>query len=96
MNEHTNDGKETKSMMWMMAVCCLAPLVLIFALGFGSKTLGFSPWIIAVAAIAVVAVCFFAAKKPRENSKNESEAKSEEKKETVETDKKEQKHSCCH
>lgn len=56
MNEHDNNDKGMKSMMWMMAICCLLPVVV--AIGGASffQTTNY-PWIKPVLFVALFGFC---------------------------------------
>lgn len=46
MHNHDDNDTGTKSMLWMMAICCGLPVVLLLIFGGGGSALGASPWAI--------------------------------------------------
>ncbi|MFA5991754.1 MAG: hypothetical protein WC794_05935 [Candidatus Doudnabacteria bacterium] len=61
MNDHNDNGNNdhSSSMMWMMAICCLAPLVFILILGKGLAIQGWLGWTIAIVALAMIIYHFW-------------------------------------
>lgn len=41
---HNHDGKQNNWMMWVMMICCLAPILFIVLFGTGAASLGAPSW----------------------------------------------------
>ncbi len=60
MHDHNDkNNNHDSSMMWMMAICCLAPLVFILILGKGLAIQGWLGWTIAIVALAMIIYHFW-------------------------------------
>lgn len=57
MHDH-DQNSGARSMMWMMAICCALPLVLILIFGAGGKAIGAPSWII-FGVVAVMMIVHF-------------------------------------
>jgi membrane protein implicated in regulation of membrane protease activity len=93
---HDHDGKGNKSMMWMMAICCGLPLLLILFVGGGGKALGTSTWVVFGGMAVMILAHFFMMGKHKHgddsNEKQELIGKEGKNKE----DKTHSGHGCCH
>lgn len=68
---HNNHNSK---MMWMMMICCLAPVFLIFLFGSGAKTLGAPVWIV-VGLVAVFVIAHFVSMKKSHQHTDDEPAK---------------------
>lgn len=67
---HDHNDNNFSGMMWMMAICCLAPFVFLLIAGKGLAIQGWRGWSIAVIALALIGYHFWQMRKPRGNQKN--------------------------
>lgn len=64
MNHNNHDSK----MMWLMMICCLAPILLIFLFGSGARALGAPAWVVLGFVAVFVIVHFLTMKKSHQHS----------------------------
>ncbi|HQU09098.1 MAG TPA: hypothetical protein PLV25_03945 [Opitutales bacterium] len=93
MHNHGDNDGGMKGMMWMMVICCAAPLLFILVFGAGGKAAGFPSWIVIGGVVAMLGAHFFMMRKPRGHS-GEENVVDEGAKNTETKDDKD--HSCCH
>lgn len=89
---HDHDGKGNKSMMWMMAICCGLPLLLILFVGGGGKALGTSTWVVFGGMAVMILAHFLMMGRSHKNS-NEGHSTTEEENKNG---KDHSGHGCCH
>ena len=70
MHNHGGD----KRMMWMMALCCAIPLILIFTFGVGGQASGAPSWVVFGGIAAMVAAHFFMMGKSHKHSDEEDKS----------------------
>jgi len=97
MHNHDDNGEGTKSMMWMMALCCAVPLIFIFIFGVGGEALGAPVWIV-FGGIALMAIFhLFIMKRSHKNyGDGGHKTTGNDKNEDNKDEKTHSGHGCCH
>ena len=93
---HDHNGKGNNSMMWMMAICCAVPLLLIFVFGAGGRALGAPSWIIFGGVAVMVIAHFFMMGRSHKHSDEEQPIANEEDNKNSKDKKDHSGHGCCH
>ena len=96
---HNHDGKNNKSMMWMMVICCAVPLVPILFVGGAGKALGGSSWVVFGGITAMILAHFFMMGKHKGNGNSDEKKElhgEENKNKDNKDDKSHSGHGCCH
>ena len=93
---HDHNGKGNNSMMWMMAICCAVPLLLIFVFGAGGRALGAPSWIIFGGVAVMVIAHFFMMGRSHKHSDEEQPIVNEEDNKNSKDKKDHSGHGCCH
>ncbi len=83
-------------MMWMMAICCAVPLLLIFVFGAGGRALGAPSWIIFGGVAVMVIAHFFMMGRSHKHSDEEQPIANEEDNKNSKDKKDHSGHGCCH
>lgn len=71
-----NHNDHGSKMMWLMMICCLAPILLIFLFGSGARDLGAPAWIV-IGIVAVFAIAHFLTMKKSHQQSDDSEKPSD-------------------
>lgn len=93
-----HNGKDSNWMMWVMMICCGAPLLLIIVFGLGGRSLEAPTWLIMGGIAVMVIVHLFMMGRSHEHSHEEESVTDGESKDKNGIDKKEDHsgHGCCH
>ena len=91
---HNHNEKSGNGIMWMMAICCGLPILFILVSGAGGKALGAPTWVIFGGVMVMLAVHFFAMRKPHKHADEKKEAAGGENREKE--GKADSNHGCCH
>ena len=73
MHNHNSEKGHDSKMMWMMVICCVAPILFITLLGSGVATVGVSKWVIFGGIAVLVIVHFFIMGRSRKCCSNKPE-----------------------
>ncbi|MFA5991636.1 MAG: hypothetical protein WC794_05345 [Candidatus Doudnabacteria bacterium] len=61
---HDHNDNNSSGMMWMMAICCLAPFIFLLIAGKGLALQGFRGWALVVIALGLIGYHFWQMRKP--------------------------------
>ena len=91
---HNHNDKDGNWMMWVMMICCVAPLLLLVLFGFGGKALGAPTWII-LGGVALMVIAHFLMM-GRSHKHSDEEQSATDKKDENRDGKNHSDHNCCH
>ena len=80
-----HDNHDSK-MMWLMMICCLAPILFIFLFGSGAKALGAPSWIVIGVVVVFAIVHFLTMKKSHRHTDDTAKEIDSDKKSGSDTD----------
>lgn len=61
---HDHNDNNSSGIMWMMAICCLAPFVFLLIAGKGLALQGFRGWALVTIALGLIGYHFWQMRKP--------------------------------